>query len=107
MSATRVRCDLWTYPSVEAGNTVHEVDQTSEKTTESTGSRRGGEEKGDSQVDLVSLVPLGEVELHTGEETGFGDTEEKTGDEETVEVFDETHSDHHDTPCNHDGGDPH
>ena len=90
-----------------ASDAIHKVDQSSEQTTESSsgGSRR--EEQGNSQVDFVPLVPLSKVERDTGKETSFGDTEEKTGDEESVEVLDETHSDHDNTPCNHDGRNPH
>jgi len=65
-----------THPAVVAGDAVHEVDQSGEQTTESTGGGGSGEEKGNSQVDLVSLVPLSKVERNTWEETGFGDTKE-------------------------------
>ena len=91
---------------MEAGHAVHQVDESGEETSKGAGSGGGGEEEGDSETNLVSLVPLGEVERYTGEETGLGDTQEETGDEETFKVFHETHTGHDDTPADHDGGDP-
>lgn len=54
-------------PTFVVTDAVHEVDETSEQTTESTGSSGGGKEEGDSEIDLVSSVPLSEEEGDTGE----------------------------------------
>lgn len=75
-----------------ACNAVHLIDESRKKTAERSRSRGSGEEQGDSEVDFVSTVPLGQVETDTGEETGFGDTQKDSCDEEALEVFDEAHS---------------
>jgi hypothetical protein len=66
---------------VVARDAIHKVDQSSKETAESSSGSSGREEQGDPQINLVSLVPLSEVERNTGEETSFGDTEEETGGE--------------------------
>jgi hypothetical protein len=50
-------------PSFVACGTIHQIDQPSEQTTECTGSSSGTEEEGNSEVDLVSSVPLGQAGL--------------------------------------------
>jgi hypothetical protein len=40
------------------GNTVHEIDQTSEQAAKGTSGSRGREEEGNAEVDLVAAVPL-------------------------------------------------
>jgi len=64
-----MRSAMSTHPTFVSVDSVHLVDQSSKQTTESTGSGGGREEQGDSEVDLVSSVPLGEEERDTREET--------------------------------------
>jgi len=92
---------------VVVANTVHEVDDTGKETTEGTSNRSGREEEGDTPRDLVAAVPLSEVEGDTGEETGLSGTEEDTSDKETLEVGDNTHKSHDNTPGDHDDRKPH
>lgn len=59
----------------EPAHTIHQVDQARQQTTKGSCNRSGREEQGDSEVDLVSTVPHGEVEGNTREETCLGDAE--------------------------------
>lgn len=43
---------------------------------------------------------------NTGEETGFGDAEEETGDEEAVVALHDAHQGHDGAPGDHDEGQP-
>lgn len=56
-------------PSLVPVDAVHEIDDSSEQPTERTSRSSGREEEGDSEVDLVASVPLGQVEGDTGEQT--------------------------------------
>jgi hypothetical protein len=56
-----------TYPTFVSGFAVHKIDQSSEKTSESSSGGSSREEKSDSEVDLVPPVPLGQEEGDTGE----------------------------------------
>lgn len=96
-----------THPSLETVNAIHKVDDTGEETTEGTGGCSGGEEESNAESNLVAAVPLRKEVRDTGEEAGLGNTEEDTGNEETLEVLDETHTSHNATPGDHDNGKPH
>ena len=66
-------------PSGPSSKSGHLVDTSREKTSEGTGDGSGGEEDGGAESTLASAVPEGDVVVYTGEETGFGDSEEDSG----------------------------
>jgi len=61
-------------PTLSSVDSIHEVDESCEKTTESSCGSSGREEDGNSEIDLVTSVPLSKEERDSREETSFSDT---------------------------------
>ena len=61
-------------PALLSVDTVHEIDESCEKTTESSSGCSGREEDGNSEIDLVTSVPLSKEERDSREETSLSDT---------------------------------
>lgn len=72
----------------------------------STSQRCRGEEQGDAEVLLVPLVPHGQVEDDTGEQTGLGDTEEEARAEVARVVLDDAQQGGDDAPDEGERGEP-
>ena len=52
-------------PSLVSTDAMHEVDESSQESSEGTSSGSRRKEEGNSEVDLISAIPLGEEEGHS------------------------------------------